>query len=145
MAITNNLLAANPNDQRLKRDLAFANIFFGDARNDSGNLPEALAAERTASALLEPLVTQSNAQSRRDSGVAQQRIAEVLEKMGDKRGALEIDVKLLIADEELAKADPSNALARRDLYIDYYKIAFFYSWRGKAIARSVVATKRSRY
>lgn len=124
IAITNKLSAASPDDQRLKRDLAFASIFLGDALEDSGDLKEALAAQRTASALLEPLVTQTNAQSRRDVGVAQQRIAEVLEKMGDKRGALEIDLKALVVDEALAKGDPSNALARRDIYIDHYKIAF---------------------
>jgi tetratricopeptide (TPR) repeat protein len=124
IAITNRLSATNPNDQRLKRDLAFASIYLGDALKDSGDLNEALATERTASALLEPLVIQTDAQSRRDVSVAQQRIAEVLEKMGDKRGALEIDLRLLVVDEELAKADPSNALARRDIYIDHYKIAF---------------------
>jgi eukaryotic-like serine/threonine-protein kinase len=124
IAIINKLSASSPNDERLKRDLAFASIFLGDALKDSGDLKEALAAQRTAAALLEPLVTQTNAQSRRDVSVAQQRIAEVLEKMGDKRGALEIDQKLLIVDEELAKADPSNALTRRDIYIDHYKIAF---------------------
>jgi serine/threonine protein kinase len=124
IAITNRLSAASPNDLRLKRDLAFASIFLGDALKDSGDLKEALAAQRTASALLEPLVTQTNAQSRRDVAVAQQRIAGALEQMGDKRGALEIDLALLVVDQELAKADPSNALARRDIYIDYYKIAF---------------------
>jgi serine/threonine protein kinase len=124
IAITSGLFSASPNDQRLQRDLAFASIFLGDALKDFGDLKEALAAQRTAFALLEPLVTQTNAQSRRDFAVAQQRIGEVLEKMGDKRGSLEIGLKLLIVDEELARADPSNALARRDLYIDYYKIAF---------------------
>ncbi len=124
IAITNGLSASSPNDQLLKRDLAFASVFLGDALKDSGDLKEALAAQRAASALLEPLVTQTNAQSRRDVSVARQRIAEVLEKMGDKRGALGIDLELLVVDEELAKADPSNALARRDIYIDHYKIAF---------------------
>jgi serine/threonine protein kinase/tetratricopeptide (TPR) repeat protein len=124
VAITNKLLAASPNDQRLKRDLAFASIFLGDGLQDAGDLKEALTAQRTASALLEPLVTQTNAQSRRDVGVPQQRVAALLEKMGDKRGALEIHLRLLSVDEELAKADPSNALARRDVYIDYYKLAF---------------------
>jgi eukaryotic-like serine/threonine-protein kinase len=124
IAITNRLSAASPGDQRLKRDLAFASIFLGDALKDSGDLEAALATERAASALLEPLVTQTNAQSRRDVTVAQQRIAEVLERMGDKRGALEIDLKVLVTDQELAKGDPSNALTRRDIYIDYYKIAF---------------------
>jgi serine/threonine protein kinase len=124
IAITSRLSAASPDEQVLKRDLAFTNIFLGDALKDSGEVKEALAAEREAFALLEPLVTQTNAQSRRDVSVAQQRIAEVLERMGDKRGALEIDLKLLLIDQDLAKADPSNALMRRDIYIDYYKIAF---------------------
>lgn len=124
IAITNYLSAANPNDQSLKRDLAFASIFLGDALEESGELKEALAAQRSALALIEPLATQTNAQSRRDVSVAYGRIADVLAKMGDKRGALEIGLKVLVIDEELAKGDPSNALARRDIYIDYYKLAF---------------------
>lgn len=134
IAITNKLSAASPNDQPLKRDLAFASIFLGDALADSGDLKEALAAQRRAFDVLTPLVTQTNAQSRRDVAVARQRIAEVLEKMGDKRGALEIDLELLVIDEELAKADPSNALARRDIYIDHYKIAFLQEAIGEIAA-----------
>jgi eukaryotic-like serine/threonine-protein kinase len=124
IARTNALAKANPRDQRFIRDLAFANIFLGDALKDSGELKEALAAHSAAFDLLLPLVVQTDMQSRRDVGVAQQRIAEVLTKMGEQRRALEIDQQLLAADEELAKADPSNALAKRDIYIDHYKIAF---------------------
>ena len=124
IGITTDLLASAPDDRRFRRDLAFANIFFGDSLADSGNLNEALAAEQAAFGLLEPLVSQTNAQSRRDVAVARQRIAEILTKMGEKRKALEIDLELLKADEELAQSDPSNALARRDIYIDHYKIGF---------------------
>lgn len=124
IAITNELSAATPTEPGLKRAQAYAQIFLGDALEESGLLKEALAAQRSAFAFLEPLVTQTDAQSRRDVNVAYGRIADVLAKMGDKRGALEIDLKVLAIDEDLAKADPSNALTRRDVYIDYYKIAF---------------------
>jgi non-specific serine/threonine protein kinase/serine/threonine-protein kinase len=123
IAITSRLSAASPNDRRLKRDLAFASIWLGDALETSGEFKEALAAQRTAFALLEPLASRTNAPSRRDVGVAYGRIADVLAKIGDKRGALEIGLKVLVIDEELARADPSNGQARRDVYIDYNKIA----------------------
>ena len=118
------LSAAAPSDRILKRDLAIARIALGDALADTGDLRAALEAQRSALALLEPLVTPNDAPSRRDVNTAQGRISDVLAKMGDKRGALEIELKALGVSEGLLNADPSNALAARDTYIDYYKTAF---------------------
>ena len=124
IALTLALSVAEPGDRTLKRDLAIARIALGDALADTGDLPEALEAERSALALLEPLVTPTDAPSRRDVNTAQGRISDVLAKMGDKRGALAIELEALAVSEELLKADPSNVLAARDTYIDYYKTAF---------------------
>ena len=124
IAIANGLSTTNQGDPRLTRAEAFAHIHLGDAYADMGQLKEALANHRTAVALLEPLVNQIDAQSRRDIAVAEVRVADVLAKMGDKKGALEIETKALTQDEEAVKVDPTNALARRDVYIDHYKIAF---------------------
>jgi non-specific serine/threonine protein kinase/serine/threonine-protein kinase len=124
IALTLALSAADPSDRTLKRDLAIARIAQGDALADTGDLHQALEAERSALALLEPLVTPTDAPSRRDVNTAQGRISDVLAKMGDKRGALAIELKALGVSQELLNADPSNALAARDTYIDYYKTAF---------------------
>jgi serine/threonine protein kinase/tetratricopeptide (TPR) repeat protein len=124
IAITHELSTAGQGDPRLTRAEAFAHIHLGDAYVDMGQLKEALANHRTAVALLEPLVKDINAQSRRDIAVAEARAADVLAKMGDKKGALEVELKALTQDEEAVKVDPTNALARRDVYIDHYKIAF---------------------
>jgi tetratricopeptide (TPR) repeat protein len=124
IALTLALSAADPGDRKLKRDVAIARIALGDALADSGDLPEALESHRAALALFEPLVTPTDAPSRRDVNTAQGRISDTLAKMGDKRGALAIELSALKVSEELLKADPSNALAARDTYIDYYKTAF---------------------
>ncbi len=125
--VSNELIAANPNDASFKRDLGLANIYYGDALVASGDLNGALAAERTAYNLLESLISQNNAQSRREANNAQSRIARVLGRLGDKKGALETALKSLSIDEELLKADPSNSLARRDASIGFYKVAQSYS------------------
>ncbi len=124
IAIANELSTANQGDQQLTRAEAFAHISLGDAYVDMGQLKEALANHRQAFALLSPLVSLTNAQSRRDVAVAYVRVADVMAKMGDKKGALQLELKALAEDEEAVKVDPTNALARRDVYIDYYKIAF---------------------
>jgi tetratricopeptide (TPR) repeat protein len=124
IALTLALSAADPADRTLKRDLAIARIALGDALVDTGDLDGALEAERSALALLEPLATPNDAPSRRDVNTARGRISDVLAKRGDKRGALALELEALAVSEELLKADPSNALAARDTYIDYYKIAF---------------------
>jgi tetratricopeptide (TPR) repeat protein len=124
IALTLTLSAADPDDRTLKRDLAIARIALGDALADAGDLHEALETHRSALALLEPLVTPTDAPSRRDVNTANGRISDTLAKMGDKRGALAIELSALRVSEELLNADPTNALAARDTYIDYYKTAF---------------------
>ena len=122
--IANDLSATSKEDRLLIRAKAFAHIYLGDAYADMGQLNEALESERAAFALLEPLLNETDAQSRRDVAVAYVRVADVMSKMGNKRAALEMEEKALVQDQEAVKVDPSNALARRDVYIDYYKIAF---------------------
>jgi len=130
IAIADDLLKANPGDRALIRAKAFACISLGDAYQDMGQWQKELASQRTALTLLEPLAEPNDAQSRRDVAVAYARTADALSKMGDKRGALVIELKALAEDEAAARIDPSNALARRDVYIDYYKVAFMQSALG---------------
>jgi len=124
IALTLALSTAKPGDRTLKRDLAIARMALGDALADAGNLREALGAQRAALALLEPLATPTDAPARRDVNTANGRISDTLSKLGDKRGALAIELKALGVSQELLNADPSNALAARDTYIDFYKTAF---------------------
>jgi serine/threonine protein kinase/tetratricopeptide (TPR) repeat protein len=140
IAITDDLLKTNPGDRVLIRAKAFANISLGDAYQDMGQWQKELASQRTAIGLLEPLVEPTNARSRRDVAVAYARSADALSKIGDKRGALAIQLKALAEDERAARIDPTNALPRRDVYIDYYKVAFLQSALGDM--RAALANQR---
>lgn len=140
IAITDDLLKTNPGDRSLRRAQAFAYISLGDTYQDMGQWQKELASQRSALSLLEPLAEPNDAQSRRDVGVAYARTAETLSKLGDKRGALAIELRALAEDEAAKGIDPSNALARRDVYIDYYKIAFLQSALGDL--RAATANQR---
>jgi serine/threonine protein kinase/tetratricopeptide (TPR) repeat protein len=134
--ITDDLLKANPGDRGLLRAQAFAYVSLGDTFQDMGQWQKELASQHTALSLLEPLAEPNDSQSRRDVALAYARTAETLSKMGDKRGALAIELRALAEDEAARRIDPSNALARRDVYIDYYKIAFLQSAIGDLRAAS---------
>ena len=123
VAVFTELLAAEPTNRELKRELGISLGLLGDSLEEAVDLDGALTAQRTALAMLEPLVIETDAQSRRDASAAYGRIGDVLFKLGRYREALEIQQKVLFADEELLKADPLNALARRDVQVDFYKIA----------------------
>ncbi len=140
IAITDDLLKANPRDPALIRAKAFAYIFLGDTYEDMGQWQKQLASERTALSLLGPLAQPANAQSRRDVAVAYSRTADGLSKLGDKRGALAIELKALTEDAEAARIDPTNALPRRDVYIDYFKVASMQSALGDM--RAAMANQR---
>ena len=123
IATDEKILRANLGGREFARDQAVAYIHLSDGYANMRRFPEALASVRSAYSIFESLVTPNNAQSRRDLGVANARIAEQLGNMGDKLGALAIQQRALAADLEAARDDPRNHLARRDVYIDYYKIA----------------------
>ncbi|HEX5864294.1 MAG TPA: tetratricopeptide repeat protein, partial [Casimicrobiaceae bacterium] len=123
LAVTAQLLQANPSDKELARDKAIQTMRLGDVYLNMGKLPDALAKQREASALFEALAVKTNAQSLRDLGVVYEHLATVRQKMGDKRGALEIELKAVAGDEDAAKADPSNALVRRDVYVGLYRLS----------------------
>ncbi len=130
LAVTDKLILANPSDRELARDQAIQTMRLGDDYQAMGRLPEALAKEREAVVLFEALAVKTNAQSLRDIGVVYEHLALVLQKMGDKRGAIELELKAVAGDEEAAKADPSNALVRRDVYVGLYRLATMQSGLG---------------
>ena len=123
VALFTELLTSETENRELKRELGIALGLLGDALEEAVDLDGALTAQRTALATLEPLIVETDAQSRRDASAAHGRIGDVLFKLGKYREALEIQQKVLLADEELLKADPLNALARRDVQVDHYKLA----------------------
>ena len=108
----------------LKRDLALARIALGDVLVHTGDL-EGAPRPSAALALLEPLVLATEAPSRRDVNTARGRIWYVLGEAGRAAWSpARPELEALAVSEELLKADPSNALAARDTYIDYDKVAF---------------------
>ncbi len=129
--IINELIAQNPDIPKLKHDLGVADVLLGDALEEAGDLNEALATQRNAFAVLEPLVSDTDADSQRAALTAFGRIGDVLFKLGKFREALEIQQKVLAADKKALEVDPQNALARRDVQVDYHKIARNYSELGQ--------------
>jgi len=123
IATDDEILRVNPGAREFARDQAVAYIHLGDGYANMRKFPEALASAKSAYELFASLVTPNNAQSRRDLGVANTRIAEQLANKGDTRGALAIQQRALESDLEAARNDPRNHLPRRDVYIDYFKIA----------------------
>lgn len=123
IAIDADILRAHPADRESKRDQAVAFIHLANGYDTMRMFPEALASAKSGRALFDSLVMPNNAQTQRDVAVANEAIAQELGKMGDKRGALAIEQGLLDADLLVARNDPRNHLARRDVFIDYYEIA----------------------
>lgn len=130
-SITDELIAQNPDDRELKRDLGKNNVLLGDALEENGKLDEALDTQRAAYAILQPLVNENDTDSQRAAMSAFGRVGDVLFKLGRYREALEIQQKSLAADEKTLTLDPNNALARRDVQVDYHKIARNYSEIGQ--------------
>ncbi len=130
-SIISELITQNPNDRELKRDLGKNSVLLGDALEEDGKLNEALETQRTAFATLQPLVTENDTDSQRAAMSAFGRIGDVLFKLGKYREALEIQQKSLAADKKTLSLDPNNALARRDVQVDFHKIARNYSELGQ--------------
>ena len=117
------VLKADPSDRESVRDKGVTNIHLAECYGQMRRLSDALAAFRQARSIFESLAQAGNAQSARDISVADAGIADMLLKTGDARGALAIHSRVYQQDQIAAKADPSDALLRRDVYIDLYKLA----------------------
>jgi eukaryotic-like serine/threonine-protein kinase len=126
LTVIDQLIKEDPSDRDNLRDKAVTSIHLALCYQQMRRLPEALAAYRSAGSITQSLVQPGNAQSRRDVGIAQEGIADVLEKTGDGREALAIRLRYLNEDIAAVKADPSDALLHRDVYLDYYKVARAY-------------------
>ena len=131
VSILNELIAQNPDDRDLKRDLGKNGVLLGDALEEANEFDEALKTQRAAYAVLQPLVSNNDIDSQRAALSAFGRIGDVLFKLGKYREALEIQQKSLAADEKNLALDPKNALARRDVQIDFFKIGRIYAELGE--------------
>ncbi|NJM53473.1 MAG: hypothetical protein HC846_08835 [Blastocatellia bacterium] len=130
-SILNELIAQNPEDRDLKRDLGIDNVLLGDALEEDLKLDEALETQRNAYAILQPLVTENDADSQRAALKAFGRIGDVLFKLGNTVRLWKFSKKSLAEDEKTLSLDPNNALARRDVQVDFHKIARNYSELGQ--------------
>ena len=117
------VLKEDPSDRETARDKGVTSIHLGNCLGQMRRLTDALAAFRMARSVFESLAQAGNAQSARDIGVADAGIADLLLKTGDARGALAIHSRVYEQDQLAAKADPSDVLLRRDVFIDLYKLA----------------------
>ncbi|MBS0394747.1 MAG: protein kinase [Proteobacteria bacterium] len=129
-------LREHPEDAQAAFDRAATLTQFADALRKSGRTEQALAALEGGVRVLAPVVAHDHPEWRRDLFVLKERVADALARLG--RYAEEFTLRQEVLEVDLAaeRADPANARARRDVYIDYFKLArnHFYSGRnGPAI------------
>jgi len=129
LAIQQALVAADPTDVGVRRDLARSSMWVGDALAATGDVSGALEHYRLALATREGLAAAdpTNAQDRHDAAISYQRLGDTLgnpgyPNVGNPLGALASYHKMLATLEALAAEAPTNAAAQHALSIGYEKI-----------------------
>ena len=124
LAIRENLVAANPKDTKMQRDLAnsygsVADIFWAE-----GNNAGALENYKKALAIDEALANENPSDKSNRNALAYRYyfIGQTLRKMGDSAGALENFRKALEINEKFFSAEPTNAYYCISLATSYLKI-----------------------
>ena len=129
LAIREALVAADPTNAPLRRELAYSYSLVGDVLVASGDLTGALARYRQSLETYKTLAAAdpTNAPLRRDLAIRYQRIGDTLgnprfPNLGDPHGALENYRKMQEIFATLVQADPQDVTARHSLSIGYEKI-----------------------
>ena len=123
VSVHTDLVRQAPANTEFKRDQGIAYIHLAYGYQDAGRFRDALDSARRAKDILELLVSAHNSQSQRDLNVARSVMVDELRKLGDRKGAIATELEVIAADEQAARADPRDHLRRRDVYVDYFKLA----------------------
>jgi serine/threonine protein kinase/tetratricopeptide (TPR) repeat protein len=115
LAITQELLQANPQDRRLQRGVAIGNVKVANWLVEMGSRAEALQFFQSGLDLFTSLVKdQTDARSRRELAVATVFQANALRMNGDTAGALAAHEHALTIIEPMAGEDPQNVTLQLD-------------------------------
>jgi len=107
--IDTELLAGNPGNPHLQRNLAASNERVGDVLDAEGKLDEALAIYRKSLAIWQVLAEdRSNPESQRSLAISYEKIGGVLEWQGKHEEALTFYQQDLAVELKLAESNPNN-------------------------------------
>ncbi|MDQ6655359.1 MAG: hypothetical protein M3Y80_06055, partial [Verrucomicrobiota bacterium] len=122
------LLAADPQSESRKSDLAFTEARLGEAQAASGNNEAALQSYRAALALRGPaqLTDSANARERQNLSLLEAGMAKALAATGQTNEGLGYFEQAISLAEKLSAAAPSNAKLRTELALRYAEIASFH-------------------
>ncbi len=115
------LLAASPEDQRLRLEVSTSHIHIGDMLLDSGSSAEAVAAYREAMRLRQSLVT-VNPRWRRDYAIILSALGGALLRDGKSEEAKQHYLRSLAIREELVAENPEDPVLQRDLSSIYLRV-----------------------
>jgi non-specific serine/threonine protein kinase/serine/threonine-protein kinase len=124
LAISEAVVAANPNDAEARRDMLVSYERIGDTLSATGDMAGAVESQRKALAISESLAAAdpSNNKLRLTLLISHIKVGEVLAATGEIDAALETYFKGRELAEQLLRDDPANASALRALTIIYNKI-----------------------
>ena len=132
------LLAAEPSDRSLARDLSIAHQRLGDARLAAGDLTAARRSFEMVLEIVEPPANAADADARakRDLSLALERLGNTSQTAGDLPAARKYFERALAIDEALAREEPENDERKRDLSIDHERLGTVMQAAGEfALAR----------
>jgi tetratricopeptide (TPR) repeat protein len=116
LAIGRDLLKANPEDRRLQRGMAIANVKVGYALGGMGSRAEAMQFYKSGLDMFEILAKdQTDARSRRELSVATSILAGTQLANGEWEAALAGSQRALVITDSMAKEDPQNVTLQLDL------------------------------
>jgi tetratricopeptide (TPR) repeat protein len=121
LAISEAMLAADPNNEANKSDVAFTEQRLGEADAANHDLKSALENYRKALAIREATLTadSSNARARDDVSSIYADIGNVLSALSDHAGAVAAFVKAVPLAEEVSAQSPTNMRLRARLALRY--------------------------
>lgn len=126
IAMSEKLLAADPGNSDLQRNLAGLLDRAGEIKIHSSDIQAARDDFKKALAIRENLLSASpeDASLQREIAVSGLKIGEVSQKLGDQNATLEYIRRALASFESLSLKDPNNPKAKRDVVIAYNKLGY---------------------
>jgi tetratricopeptide (TPR) repeat protein len=120
-AIMMDLVAVDPDNPELQRELSLSWNRVGEAQLSAGRKKDALEAFRRSLAIRQKLAANESPQARRDLALSHERVADTLMSIGENDQAAAEYEGALVIRQKLASADPANSEWQLDLAVSHDK------------------------
>jgi tetratricopeptide (TPR) repeat protein len=120
-AIMEDLVAADPSNMQLRRELSLSLNRVGEALLSTGRKQEALEAFRDSLAIRHELAKTGSLQARRDLALSQERVADALTGLGEADQAAVAYETALTIRQELVASNPTKSEWQLDLAVSHDK------------------------